>query len=111
MKIIYTAISKKMFYHRFSISKYVLNNGGAPLNPFMNFDYFMGEGIERDKVREANNRIVEMCDELWVFGDISNGVVAEIQIANQKNKPVRYFSVDDHANIIELNKNQVKFEK
>lgn len=46
------------------ISKFVLEEGGVPLNPFMVFDYFMLDTVPRDTVREANNNLVKRCDEI-----------------------------------------------
>lgn len=52
----------------------------------MVFDYFLLDAIERDLVREGNNNLVKRCDEIWVFGAVSNGVLAEIQIANEQGR-------------------------
>lgn len=75
------------------ISKFVLEKGAVPLNPFMVFDYFLLDVVDRDVVREANNTIVKRADEMWVFGAVSNGVLAEIQIAKKAGKPVKYFAI------------------
>lgn len=111
MKIIFTAISKKLFYFRMHISKFVLDRGGIPLNPYMLWEYFMLDTVEREKVRTANNTLVERADELWVFGEISDGVLTEIKLAKQRNKPIKYFIVIDSKEIKEIPKNEVKFEK
>ncbi len=111
MKLVYTAISKKLFYFRMHISKFVLEKDCIPLNPFMLFEYFMLDAIDKDRIREANNNLVEKADELWVFGEISNGVLAEIKIAKQENKPIRYFTVIDSKEIKEISKEEAKFEK
>lgn len=79
--LVYTAMSKHLFYYRMHISRYVLDQGKVPLNPFMLFDYFLLDSIDRDAVRRANNSIVLRADEIWVFGPISNGVLSEILIA------------------------------
>ena len=39
--LIFTALSKHLFYYRMFISKYVLEAGYVPVNPFMSFDYFL----------------------------------------------------------------------
>jgi len=76
--LIFTAFSKHVFYYRMFISKFVLEQGGVPLNPFMLFDYFMLDSVDRDIIRQANNIGVMRSDELWVFGPISDGVLVEI---------------------------------
>jgi len=64
MKLVYTALSKRLFYFRMHISKFVLDKNCVPLNPFMLFEYFMLDTVERDKTREANNNLVKKADEL-----------------------------------------------
>jgi len=94
-KLIYTALSKKNFFQKLRISKFVLEKDFIPLNPFMLFDYYLGDGVDHDLVRKANNKLVERSDELWVFGEISDGVDREIDIAKKLNKKIRYFDISD----------------
>jgi hypothetical protein len=42
----------------------VLEKGMVPLNPFMLFDYFLLDRIDRDLVRNANNSIVVRSDQI-----------------------------------------------
>ncbi len=93
------------------ISKFVFKKGYVPLNPFMIFEYFMLDTIERDKIRKANNTLVRKTDELWVFGPISDGVLAEIKLAKKENKQLRYFTVIDSKIIKEISKDEVEFEE
>lgn len=108
--LVYTAMSKHLFYYRMFISVFVLQNGGVPLNPFMVFDYFLLDAVDRDLVREGNNNLVKRCDEIWVFGAISNGVLAEIKIANEQGKTVRYFAIEKPHRITETTKDSVELE-
>lgn len=108
--LVYTAMSKHLFYYRMFISVFVLQHGGVPLNPFMVFDYFMLDAVDRDLVREGNNNLVKRCDEIWVFGAVSNGVLAEIQIANKQGKTVRYFAIEKPHNIVETTKERIEME-
>jgi len=108
--LVYTAMSKHYFYYRMFISKFVLEQNKVPLNPFMVFDYFLLDTIPRELVVEGNNNLVKRADELWVFGSISNGVLAEIQIAKKMGKAVRYFRIEKPHTIIEIAKNQAEFE-
>lgn len=108
--LIYTALSKHLFYYRVFISKFVLEQGGVPLNPFMIFDYFLSDTIDRDLVREGNNNIVKRSDEIWVFGAVSNGVLAEINIAKSMNKTIRYFKIEKPHAIVECSKDEVEME-
>jgi hypothetical protein len=108
--LVYTAMSKHLFYYRMFISVFVLEHNGVPLNPFMVFDFFLLDAVDRDLVREGNNNLVKRCDEIWVFGAVSNGVLAEIQIAKEQGKPVRYFAIEKPHKIVETIKDRVEME-
>ncbi len=60
---------------------------------------------------QGNNNLVRRCDEVWVFGPISSGVLAEIIIAKNLEKPVKYFRIDKPANIISIDKTEAEMEK
>lgn len=71
----------------------------------------MGDNIARDLVRNANNTLVERADELWQFGEISNGCFYEIKLALTNNKPVRFFKLGKtKENIIEIEFSDVTIE-
>lgn len=91
--LIYPAYSKRNFYLQTHISQFCLNNKAVPLNPFMLFRYFLGDSISRESVYQANNNIVRICDEVWVFGEISDGVLAEIKLKREQGHRVRYFKI------------------
>lgn len=107
--LVYTAMSKHSFYLRMFISKFVLDQGSVPLNPFMIFDYYLLDSVDRDVIREANNNLVKRADELWVFGAVSDGVLAEVQLAHAMNKTVRFFDYQNNT-FVELDKEDVAFE-
>lgn len=110
MKLIYPAFSKHLFYFRMHISKFVLEQGCAPLNPFMIHEYFLLDTIDRDVIRASNNAIVAKSEEIWVFGKISNGVLAEIKLAKSLGKPIRYFDVVDSKSIVEITEEESVLE-
>lgn len=109
-KLVYTAMSKHLFYYRMFISKYVLENGAVPLNPFMIFDYFLLDRVDRDLIREGNNNLVKRCDEIWVFGPVSNGVLAEIKIAKSLSKTIKYFGIEKPHKIVSVLVSNVEME-
>ncbi len=94
--IIFTSYSKKNFYTRAEVSQFVLRAGHTPINPFMNFDYNLSGVVDRSLIRVANNTMIAAADELWVFGDISDGVLVEIYLAKKQNKHVRYFMISNN---------------
>lgn len=111
MKIIFTAQSKLNFYCRDVICEYVFKKGFLPLNPFRVFDYFLSDRVDRDIIRQANNQLIQKSDELWVFGNISDGVLFEINLAKHLNIPIKYFSIGNKIeDINELSFENIKFE-
>jgi hypothetical protein len=107
---IYTAMSKHHFYFRMFISKFVFEQGGVPINPFMLADYFLLDTVDRDVIRASNNTLITKSDELWVFGPVADGVLAEIKIAKMQGKPIRYFNIVKSKDIVEISKEQVILE-
>lgn len=94
-KIIFAAMSKSNFYLREFIIKYILNKGHTPTCVFMMFSYFMLGTVDSKLLIEANSHLVITADELWVFGEITPGVRAEIKLAKQHNKPIKYYSIQN----------------
>ncbi len=111
MPLVYTAMSKHYFYYRMFISSFVLEQGKVPLNPFMLFDYFLLDSVDRDLVRQANNAVVQRADEIWVFGPVSNGVLAEILLAQSLGKPLHYFKIDKPHRIVRMTPEEVDMEE
>jgi len=110
IKIIFIAMSKHSFYFRRHAVKFVLEQGHAPISQFGIFDYFITDAVDRNLVRRANNNLIRISDELWVFGPISDGVLAEIKIVKQTNKPIKYFKIVDSKEVKEIPKTEVEFE-
>ena len=112
-QVVYPAYSKRNFFWQMHISQFCLQNRRIPLNPFMLFRYFLGDSVARDKVYTANNNIVAMCDELWSFGQVSDGVLAEIKLKKDKNQPVRYYNIRETNPVVfrRTNANGVIFEE
>lgn len=111
MKFVYTDFSKKLFYFRMQISVFVLSKEYVPLNPFMIFEYFLVDKLDRKLFYEANASLVKRADELWVFGEISDGVFAEIEIAKKMEKTIKYFEVVDSKILKKISEKNIKLEK
>lgn len=110
-KVIFTAQSKQFFYCRNAVCEYVMLQGCIPVNPFRVFGYFLDDRVDRDLVRNGNNEMISRCDELWVFGPISDGVLFEIYLCRRLGKPVRFFSIETRAgDIKEVKDEDLKFE-
>src|SRR6267154_445860 len=94
-RLVYVAMSNKVFYWRAHIQKFVLDSGLVPVSPFMLFDYYLMHTVGKDVVREAMNNLLARSDEVWVFGRLSLGVKVQVGIAKRLNKPIRYFDLSD----------------
>lgn len=110
-KLIFTSFSKKNFYFRSDISTFVLKDNNTPISPFMNFDYNLSGLVHKDLIRIANNTLIQRCNEAWVFGEVSDGVLAEIYLAQKFKKPIRFFSPSSGKKVFEeIDQNQVGLE-
>ena len=111
-KVVFTAQSCKNFHQRMLICKHAFEQGLVPVNPFNSFGYYLYELVDRDIVRNGNNNLMKRCDELWVYGEISDGVLAEIQMFKDLNKPIKFFDISNlPTEIKEISKEEVKFEE
>ena len=96
MKVVYTAYSSKLFCIRSRISKYVIDVHAVPINPFLNWDYFLMDNVNEGQMRVLNDELIKRCDELWIFAnstELSDGVQDEIEGARIQNTLVKYFVV------------------
>lgn len=93
-RVVFAAMSKRNFYLREYVMKYVLEQGYTPFSAFMMFSYFLLDTVERKNLIRANNELIRRSDELWVFGAISHGVQEEIDFARRLKLPVAYFKIE-----------------
>ena len=94
-QLIYCALSNRNFYWRQHITKFVLDEGGVPISPFMLFDYYLLHTVPKETVREAFNNLIVRSDQMWVFGNLSLGVKVQIGIAKRLRKPLRFYDITD----------------
>lgn len=73
--------------------KVVIDKGHIPYAPHLLFTQFMDDTIpeERKAGMAMGIEMLKKCDELWAFGKtISEGMAAEIELANNTGITVRY---------------------
>ena len=70
------------------ICKKLLHKGFNPIAPQLSLHYFIDEATERDSVMAICLELVESCDELWTFGDVSAGMRDEICHAETLYTPI-----------------------
>ena len=95
--LVFTAHSAETAYLRERICAYALARHVVPVNPWMMGGYFLYGLVEKDLVRRANNNLLMRCDELWVFGQPTDGVDVEVQWASANGTPVRWFHLDHYG--------------
>lgn len=62
----------------------IVSEGHIPIAPHIYFTQFMNDDIadERNKAFKMNLKLLDMCDEMWVYGkEISDGMQIEIDYA------------------------------
>ncbi len=94
-KVIFAAMSKRNFYLREHIIRFILEKGYTPTCAFMMYSYFLLDTVDRRRLIRANNDLIKRSDELWVFGEISTGVAKEIKLAEKRGLPVKYFDINE----------------
>ena len=76
-------------------SRFAVRNTCIPLVPHLLYPQFMDDGspAERELALFMGMVLLTKCEHVWVFGSvISAGMRAEIEKAEKKNIPVRYFT-------------------
>lgn len=111
-KVIYVAMSNRNFHWRMHVTKYVLDEGAVPVNPFMLFDYYLMHTVNKDTVREAMNNLLVKCDECWVFGRMSLGVKVQVGIAKRLRKPLRFYDIAElPERVVRISENLAEEER
>jgi len=75
---------------------YALSQGKCPVAPHIYFTRFMDDGDPEQRELGLSFALdwLSQCSEIWVFGDrISKGMCLELEAADRREIPVKYFSV------------------
>lgn len=76
-------------------SRFAVRNACIPIAPHLLFPQFMDDSIPAERAIGISMGMVLLgkCEQLWVFGSrVSQGMAAEIEKAEKKKMPVRYFT-------------------
>lgn len=68
----------------------------VPVVPHLMYPQFLSEDDPRDRRigLDFSLRLLDRCDEVWVFGDrVSSGMAGEIARAQDLRLPIRYFDI------------------
>lgn len=75
--------------------KFIAELGALPIAPHIYCTEFLDDNVpdERELGRNIGLELMMECKEVWVFGDhISDGMAREIELANEKQMPVKFFT-------------------
>lgn len=78
-------------------SRFAFEQGRIPIAPHLLFTQFLDDDnpMEREMGMHFGNVLMNLCREVWVFGDIiSPGMDAEIRRARWNNYRLRFFTND-----------------
>ena len=74
--------------------KFVVHQKRVPIAPHLLFPQFVSEDAERGLAMKMDYLLLLRCDEVWAFGEITEGMAAEIEMAEDEGKRVRYFTCE-----------------
>ena len=78
-------------------SRYAVDHGAIPIAPHLLLPQFIKEETERELAMFMDIAILSKCKELWVFGEPTAGMQAEIAYAQRKKMPIKYFKEEDES--------------
>ena len=66
--------------------------GYLPVAPHLLFPQFLNEGIEAERQTglAMGLELLLICDEVWVFGEATEGMASEIAFAMEQGKEIRF---------------------
>ncbi|MBO5019050.1 MAG: DnaD domain protein [Clostridia bacterium] len=77
------------YYKSINYCRYVVEKGFIPINPITMYHDVLDERVpnEYSILSEVNKKLISLCDEVWVFGNASESLIAD---AVAVGKPVNY---------------------
>lgn len=72
--------------------RFAVDSGTIPVIPHLMYPQFMSEKTERELAMHFNMVLLRKCQEVWVFGEPSEGMKAEIAKAKKHDMKIRYFT-------------------
>lgn len=73
-------------------SRMACEQGYLPIAPHLLFPQFLNEGIEAERQLgiSMGMELLLDCEEVWVFGETTEGMQAEIAFATEQGKKIRF---------------------
>jgi hypothetical protein len=100
-----------MCWSRF-LCKFVLEKGHVPVNYFTVFNQFIYEIADQSTMIDSINSLIIRCDELWTFGEISEGMWFEVKMCKELGMPVKHFNIHKlPREINEITEKQLEYQE
>jgi hypothetical protein len=89
-KLVYADSPSRLVWKKDEMMTFIAYHGNAGLHPFNSFPYHYYEGgiIGRDVTMRWCRRLIDICDEFWLFG-ISEGTLTELRYFIESNKSLK----------------------
>ncbi|MDP2908402.1 MAG: hypothetical protein Q8N77_01210 [Nanoarchaeota archaeon] len=110
-KTVYIAMNSKYFKFREWITKFAFEQDVIPINCLMVYGYYLYDMVPRERIIEAYKTVVLKCDEIWIFGEISDGIREAMIIAKKSNIPRKFFDMTNYPTIVEISEDQAVWEE
>ena len=93
-KLVYISHTYKTVDKSYSAALYALRKGYIPIDPFLTLPPPVLDiiGLNENERLELDFKLLDKCGELWVFGEITKGVKAEIEWWESRGDTVRYIN-------------------
>ena len=69
----------------------VIDEGYMPVASHLLYPQILNDNIPEERELGLLFGLLRLCDEVWVFGEVSQGVAQEIEEAKRLKKQIRYF--------------------
>lgn len=111
-KSVYITHSRSWFYVREMLTNYAVQKGTAPLDPFMNYGFYLNGAAAREDIMACCHQMIRNCDEVWVFGPISETMLTDIMVALWEGKPIHFYSIGEQiSDLNEITVDDIIFER
>ncbi len=75
-------------------SLFAIREGAVPLNPILNLMDVLDEKTDRDTALGIDLALLKLVDEIWIFGNPTDGMLLEIEEAGKLGKKLKWFTED-----------------
>ena len=74
--------------------KFAISKGYIPLAPHLHYPQFLDDRDMEERELGLHFALILLgkCEELWVFGEVSQGMADEIEKAERRKMPIKYFN-------------------